>query len=78
VQLERGQVRLKGWNDHRVVKLADTPRIDTVLINSSHAPGGVGELGTPPVAPAVVNALARLDGQRRRKLPLVDIVKPLA
>ena len=78
VPVERGQVLLKGWADHPVVKLADMPRIDTVLIKSTHAPGGVGEPGTPPVAPALANALARLEGQRRRRLPLMDIVKPSA
>ena len=46
--------------------------IDTVLIKSERGPGGVGEPGTPPVAPAVVNALARLEGRRRRRLPLIE------
>ncbi len=71
VPVEQGQVTLKGWGDCPVIRMADMPRIETILIPSRMPPGGVGELGTPPVAPAVANALARLDGQRRRRLPLI-------
>ncbi|NBQ91456.1 MAG: xanthine dehydrogenase family protein molybdopterin-binding subunit [Betaproteobacteria bacterium] len=71
VPVERGQVQLKGWADHPVLTMADMPQIDTVLIPSDRPPGGVGEPGTPPVAPAVVNALALLEGRRRRRLPLL-------
>lgn len=72
VPLDGGQVQLRGWADYPVVKMADMPQIETILMPSTQAPGGVGEPGTPPVAPAVANALARLDGRRRRGLPLVD------
>ena len=64
-------MQLKGWADHPVLTMADMPQIDTVLIPSDRPPGGVGEPGTPPVAPAVVNALALLEGRRRRSLPLL-------
>lgn len=70
VPVREGQVALSGWADYPVLRLADTPRIDTALMPSAAEPGGVGEPGTPPVAPAVANALARLDGRRRRSLPL--------
>jgi isoquinoline 1-oxidoreductase beta subunit len=39
-------------------------------VPSEAAPGGVGEVGGPPVAPAIANALAALTGERRRELPL--------
>ncbi|MFM8695897.1 MAG: hypothetical protein ACKOEN_04325, partial [Betaproteobacteria bacterium] len=67
-----GQVQLRGWADYLVVKMADMPKIDTILVPRAQPPGGVGAPGTPPVAPAVANALTRLDGQRRRSLPLWD------
>ena len=70
VPVQEGRVALRGWADYPVVRMADVPVIDTVLIESREPPGGVGEPGTPPVAPAVANALARLDGRRRRALPL--------
>ncbi|GGE94886.1 xanthine dehydrogenase family protein molybdopterin-binding subunit [Sphingomonas prati] len=49
--------------------LATTPEIVVELIASGAAPGGVGEIAVPPVAPAIANAIATL-GYRRRTLPL--------
>ena len=58
----------------RVNWLCDTPRIETHLVRSTPSPGGVGEPGTPPIAPAVApevtNALFVLMGKRLRELPL--------
>jgi isoquinoline 1-oxidoreductase beta subunit len=44
--------------------------VDTHIIESEEHPEGVGEPGTPPVAPAVANAVFALTGQRLRQLPL--------
>ena len=52
-------------------RLADVPDITVELIGSDMAPGGVGELAVPPVAPAIANALASATGRRFRGLPLV-------
>jgi isoquinoline 1-oxidoreductase beta subunit len=46
------------------------PVIETHIVPSAEAPGGVGEPGTPPIAPAVANALFALSGRRLRELPL--------
>ena len=53
-----------------MVRLAHMPRIETHIVRNTHAPGGVGEPGTPPIAPAVANALFALTGKRLRSLPL--------
>jgi isoquinoline 1-oxidoreductase beta subunit len=51
--------------------MLDAPAaIDVHIVPSTEAPTGVGEPGTPPMAPAVANALARLTGRRYRTLPL--------
>jgi isoquinoline 1-oxidoreductase beta subunit len=52
------------------VRLADSPLIETHLIASTRHPGGVGEIGAPPLAPALAGALFVLTGQRLRELPL--------
>jgi isoquinoline 1-oxidoreductase beta subunit len=41
------------------------------IVPSSEAPTGVGEVGVPPIAPAVANAMARLGLERPRRLPIV-------
>ena len=60
------------WNfpDYEMVRLADAPDIDVHILNSGAAFGGAGEPGTPPIAPAVANAVFALTGQRVRTLPL--------
>jgi isoquinoline 1-oxidoreductase beta subunit len=50
--------------------MPQAPVVDTHIIESEAHPEGVGEPGTPPVAPAVANALFALTGQRLRQLPL--------
>ena len=51
--------------------LAESPEITVEVLPSEEAPGGVTELGVPPAAPAIANALASLTGRRLRRLPLV-------
>ena len=63
-------VQQRNFPDYPVLRLADSPHIETHLVASTRAPGGVGEPGTPPVAPAVANALFALTGRRLRELPL--------
>ncbi|MBC7954873.1 MAG: xanthine dehydrogenase family protein molybdopterin-binding subunit [Cytophagales bacterium] len=71
VDIVGGVVQQTNFPNYPVLKLADSPRIETHLIASLNPPGGVGEPGTPPIAPAVANALFVLTGKRVRALPLV-------
>ena len=48
----------------------EMPVIEVHLVPSGDAPGGVGEPGTPPIAPAVANAVAALTGKRIYTLPI--------
>lgn len=70
IDIVDGVVRQTNFPDLPLVTLAQTPRIETHLVPSERPPGGVGEPGTPPLAPALANALFALTGQRRRALPL--------
>jgi isoquinoline 1-oxidoreductase subunit beta len=70
VDIDGGMVRQKNFPDLPPLTLAQTPLIETHLLASSRPPGGVGEPGLPPVAPALANALFALTGQRLRELPL--------
>jgi isoquinoline 1-oxidoreductase beta subunit len=46
------------------------PDVEIVIIENDEAPGGVGEPGLPPIAPALGNAIFNLTGKRIRKLPI--------
>ena len=71
IDIEGGVVRQSNFPSYPVARLADTPRIETHLVDNAETPGGVGEIGTPPLAPALANALFALTGKRQRELPLV-------
>jgi isoquinoline 1-oxidoreductase beta subunit len=48
----------------------EMPRVEVHILPSSENPGGIGEPGTPPIAPAVTNAIFAATGQRIRRLPI--------
>jgi isoquinoline 1-oxidoreductase beta subunit len=50
--------------------MSEMPRIDTYIVESSEAPGGIGEPATALIAPAVANAIYAATGKRLRSLPL--------
>jgi isoquinoline 1-oxidoreductase beta subunit len=70
IDIHEGAVQQHNFHEHPLLRLAESPTIETHLVSSTRAPGGVGEPGTPPIAPAVANALFTLTGQRLRELPL--------
>ena len=57
------------------LRLPQMPVVETFIVDSDAHPQGVGEPGTPPIAPAVANALYILTGQRLRSLPLTLVDK---
>ena len=65
-----GQVQESNFHDYEVLRMNEMPRVETIIVNSGEKMGGVGEVGVPPIAPAVANAVAALTGQRLRELPL--------
>jgi isoquinoline 1-oxidoreductase beta subunit len=65
-----GQVEQSNYHDYQVLRLNEMPVVEVHIVPSSDKPGGVGEVGVPPVAPAVANAVFALTGQRLRELPL--------
>ena len=69
VTLKDGVVEQSNFHDYPVLRIADMPKVDVHIVQSNAAPTGVGEPGTPPIAPAVSNALFALTGKRLRELP---------
>ena len=66
-----GKVQQSNFHDYRIPNLAAAPReVHVTLVGTEHPPGGVGEPGVPPVAPAIANAMFAATGRRFRELPL--------
>lgn len=71
ITLSAGRVEQSNFETYRMLRGSQLPPIDVRILGSSDAePGGVGEPPVPALAPAVVNAVSRLTGQRIRSLPL--------
>jgi isoquinoline 1-oxidoreductase subunit beta len=65
-----GVVEQSNYHDHDALRMIECPEIEIALLENSPFLGGAGEPGTPPVAPALANAIFALTGKRHRRLPL--------
>ena len=70
ITFSKGRVEQSNFPSYDMVRLAQTPVIEVHIVESDAALGGVGEPGTPPIAPAVANAIFAATGKRIRKLPI--------
>ena len=70
ITIDKGRVVQSNFDNYPVLRISQAPMVETYIIDSQAHPEGVGEPGTPPVAPAVANAVFTLTGQRLRQLPL--------
>ena len=70
ISFKDGKVEQSNFHDYQVVRMNQAPQVQVDIIASAEHPEGMGEPGTPPIAPAVSNALFALTGQRLRSLPL--------
>lgn len=70
ITLTDGHVDQTNFHQYLVLRISDMPRaIEVYIVPSTNAPSGVGEPGTPPIAPAVANAVHAATGIRLRTLP---------
>jgi len=69
ITLENGRVEQGNFNGYRVLRMNEMPKVEVHAIESGAKMGGAGEPGTPPIAPAVANAVFALTGKRLRELP---------
>jgi isoquinoline 1-oxidoreductase subunit beta len=70
ITLTDGRVDQSNFDGYRVLRINEMPKVIEVhIVPSTQAPTGVGEPGTPPIAPAVANAVRMATGIRLRRLP---------
>ena len=72
ITIANGRVVQNNFYDYTVLRMADAPRIEVHIVPSTARPAGIGEVCTPPIAPAVGNAVFALTGKRVRTLPFSD------
>ncbi len=70
ITIDRGRVQQSNYHDYQMLRMAEMPVVEVHIVSSGEAPGGVGEPGTPPIAPAVCNAIFAATGKRIRRLPI--------
>lgn len=70
ITFDRGRVQQSNFNDYRVMRINEMPRVEVHIIPSTESPGGIGEPGCAAIAPAITNAIFAATGKRIRKLPI--------
>ena len=71
VNVMDGRVSQQQFSDYPMLRMGQTPPVDVHILEGSDTPGGAGEPGTPPAAPALVNAVFAATGKRFRTLPVI-------
>lgn len=72
INIVNGEVQESNFDNYRVLRMSETPEVHVRVLPTDNPPSGIGEVGLPPVAPAIANAVARLTGGvRLRHLPFL-------
>jgi isoquinoline 1-oxidoreductase beta subunit len=71
ITLKDGRVQQSNFNNYRVLRMNEMPKVEVHIVPSSEAPTGVGEPGVAPVGPAVANAIFAATGRPVRSFPFV-------
>lgn len=70
ITVKDGRIEQRNFYDYKMLRMNETPKMEIHIMPSTEPHGGVGEPGTPPIAPAVVNAIYAATGKRIRSLPI--------
>jgi isoquinoline 1-oxidoreductase beta subunit len=70
ITLKDGRVEQSNFDNYRMLRIGEAPKIEVYIVESTEAPGGMGEPGTSALAPAVANAIFAATGKRLRTLPV--------
>ena len=70
ITVKNGRVEQSNYHDHPILRMDEMPVIEVHIVPSDNPPSGIGEMGVPPIAPAVANAIYAATGKRIRSLPI--------
>ena len=70
ITFKNGRVEQSNFHDYEMLRMEEMPLVEVHIMKSQEPPGGVGEPGVPPIAPAVANAFYAASGIRMRTLPM--------
>ena len=70
ITLKNGRVEQSNFDNYRMLRINEAPVVEVHIVQTTEAPGGIGEPGTVGVSPAVTNAIFAATGKRIRKLPV--------
>ncbi|MBI5583358.1 MAG: xanthine dehydrogenase family protein molybdopterin-binding subunit [Deltaproteobacteria bacterium] len=70
ITFQNGRVVQGNFDDYPLLTMEEMPAVEVHILPSTEGPGGIGEPGVPPIAPAVANAVFAATGKRIRRLPI--------
>jgi isoquinoline 1-oxidoreductase beta subunit len=70
ITIGKGRAEQSNFDGFPLLRMDEMPKVAVHIVPSVAAPSGIGEVGVPPIAPAVANAVFAATGKRIRKLPL--------
>jgi isoquinoline 1-oxidoreductase beta subunit len=65
-----GRIQQSNFNDYPLLRMDEMPVVEVYIVDSDQEPTGIGEMGVPPVAPAIANAVFAATGKRIRHIPI--------
>jgi CO/xanthine dehydrogenase Mo-binding subunit len=70
ITVEKGRVQQSNFDEFPLLRMDEVPKVDVYIAESKEPPSGIGEVGVPPIAPAVTNAIFTATAKRLRSLPV--------
>jgi isoquinoline 1-oxidoreductase beta subunit len=68
--LKEGRIQQSNFHDYPILRIDEMPLVEVYIVESDQRPSGMGEMGVPPIAPAVANAVFAATGKRIRHIPI--------
>jgi isoquinoline 1-oxidoreductase beta subunit len=68
--LKNGRMQESSFQDYPILRMGEMPLIEVHILDNDNYPSGIGEMGVPPIAPAIANAVFAASGKRVRHIPI--------